>query len=904
MTEAAGFPHPGAPGRSVHSLTLPKYGPSRTITAMSADIHLPESARRLKTAREDLRQRAEAGSVGGFAWEYAHLVDRYFEERILEAGPQRFSFTLVGVGGYGRGRLCPGSDIDILLLFHRRIPRAVEPFVKTLLFPLWDLGLDLGHGVRTVADCVSLSIKDYQVLASLLDARPLAGDAAVFSAFHAAFDRKVLRRKGASFAAALREHNETRAVKYGDATGMLEPELKNGLGGLRDGQQVRWLCRVMEANGRRPVFLPEELAGLREDQDFLNRVRTALHLSAGRKNDRLFFDLQPPTAGLMGFTAQGQSPEAKGRSVEFFLSRLHQAMTRIKAMREGLFLDGFPDLGPRDLPDVHTANIRATPRGIRFADDSPVTPGDVLNALLESGRTGLPLAWTARRLIRYAPERYASELRGHPGTLTTLVKIFLSPHVATACDGLIGTRLLPALFPEFAAVEHLIQFNDYHVHPVGRHTLEAIARLSSFLSDEEWAGEIARRIPDYSRVLLAGFFHDLGKLEPDHSEAGERIAREVLSGYGCDRKTVADVAFLVRNHLVLPAAATRRDLSDERVAAEVAGVAGNPERLDMLYLLTVADSMATGPRAWNSWTRTLLAELYYKVRNLLLHGPLAGPDAAERMVRARGEVLRVAGDLDPDLVEAAIRAMPPRAFLALDAEILVGHIRLVRRLWSAVAEDRMRKPSSVGGKGVNLVEAGPGRVENTYRLTIAALDRTGLFAIMAGAIALHGMDILSCDLFTWKDGTAVDVFTVRRPPENLYIEEVWARISRSIGYALTGKLDLAYRLEERRRSPLHKGRSGPRLTPLVSVDNNGSDFYTIVEVAATDRTGFLYDMARTLAEKKVSIHMASISTIEGRAADVFHVRDEEGRKMTDPDRLDDLRKALLHAAGAHHRKKK
>ena len=866
---------------------------------MSADAHLPESARRLKAAKEALWLRAGEGAVGGFAWEYAHLVDRYFEERIIEAGAPRFAFALVAVGGYGRGKLCPGSDIDVLLLFKSRIHRDVEPFVKALLFPLWDLGLDLGHGVRTVGDCVSLSAKDFQVLASLMDARPLAGDAEVFTAFRETFDRKVLRRRGGTFAAALREHNETRAAQYGDATGMLEPELKNGLGGLRDGQQVHWLTRVMEAGGRGPVFLPGELAGLREDQSFLNRVRTALHLAAGRKNDRLYFDLQPPTARLLGFVSQDQSPEAKGRAVEFFLSRLHQAMTRIKAMREGLFLEGFPSLTPRDMPEVDQPNVEATPRGLRFAD-SPVTPGDVLAVLLESATTGLPLSWGTRRMIRENPESFARELRDRPGTLSALVKIFSAPHAATGCDGLLGTRLLPALFPEFAEVEPLIQFNDYHVHPVGRHTMAAVARLSGFLRDDGWAGEIARTVADPARLLLAAFFHDLGKGEPDHCEAGEAIARRVLARYGCDRETVEDVAFLVRQHLLLPAAATRRDLSDERVAAEVAGVAGSVERLDMLHLLTVADSMATGPRAWNTWTGSLLAELYRKVRNLLLHGPLSAPDAAEKLVHARGRVLDAAGrlGLDPEFAEAAMRAMPPRAFLALDAETLADHIRLVRRLWDMVAEDRMRKPSSVGGKGVNLVRAEPGRVEHTWRLTIAAPDRTGLFAIMAGAIALHGMDILACDLFTWKDGTAVDVFTVGSPPDNLFADEVWARLSRSIGYALLGKLDIAYRLEERRCSPLHKTRSGPELPPIVTIDNRGSDFYTIVEVAATDRTGFLFDMARTLAENGVSIHVAMISTIEGRAADIFHVRDEAGQKITDPERMEAIRQALLAAAAS------
>ncbi len=863
---------------------------------MQPDSHLPESAKRLKAAKRNLWQRAEKGAVGGFAWEYTHLVDHYFEERILEAGAQKFAFTLMAVGGYGRGRLCPGSDIDILLLFKRRIPGAAESFIKTLLFPLWDLGLDLGHGVRTVADCVSLGGKDFQVLASLLDARPLAGDAEVFGAFRDAFDRKVLKRKGGMFAASLREHNETRAVQYGDATGMLEPEIKNGLGGLRDGQQVFWLSRVMEASGRKAVFLPEELARLRDDQAFLNRVRTALHLAAGRKTDRLFFDLQPPTARLMGFVSQDGSAEATGRGVEFFLSRLHQAMIRIKAMREGLFLEGFSPVVPADVPETTIRNIGASPQGIYFKSESAVTPENVLDAFLESARSGLPLSWGARRLVRHNPGRFAGRLVDRPGTLSTLVEIFMAPHGRVACDGLLETRLLPAIFPEFGDVEHLIQFNDYHVHPVGRHTLATIAQLVGFLRAGDWTGEIARRIKAPERLILAGFFHDLGKGEPHHSEAGATIAREVLARYGRDRETIKDVVILVRHHLLIPKAATRRDLSDERVVAEVAGMAGSLERLDMLYLLSVADSMATGPRAWNSWTQSLFAELYHKVRNLLEHGPLAEPEAAERLLRTRGQVLEASRDMDPEYVDAAIRAMPMRAFLALDAETLAGHIRLVKRLWKSVAEDRMRKPSSIGGKSVNLIEAEPGRVMGTYRLTIAALDRTGLFATMAGAIALHGMNILACDLFTWKDDTAVDVFTVSEPPENLFAEEVWARLSRSIGYALVGKLDLAYRLEERRCSPLHKGRTGPRLRPIVSIDNQSSDFFTIIEVAATDRTGFLFDMARTLADHGVSIHLAKISTIKGRAADIFHVRDESGRKIMDQGRIDAIRTSLFQAA--------
>jgi len=860
------------------------------------DSYLPASAKRLKSAKADLWERARGGAVGGFAWEYTYLVDQYFSDRILEAGPQRFDFVLLAVGGYGRGRLCPGSDVDILLLFKRRIPRKAEEFVKTLLFPLWDLNLDLGHGVRTISDCISLSQEDFQVLASLLDTRPLAGNAEVFEAFKSVFDAKVLKKKGHIFAESLREHNRTRAEKYGDATGMLEPELKNGLGGLRDGQQVMWLSRVLETMGQEPVFLPEEIARMREDQAFLNRVRTALHLSADRKTDQLYFDLQPPTAKLMGFASMEATPEAMGRGVEFFLSRLHQAMTRIKVMREAIYQEGFPRaLG--SVPEIDVPNIAISSRGLFFASQAEVTADNVLDAFLTSAKTGVPLSWSVQRLIRRNPGRFASQLIDRSQTLHTLVEIFSAPHAEVACSSLLETRLLPAIFPEFGDVEHLIQFNDYHVHPVGRHTMATIGNLAKFLNgDSGWAAEIAATLNDPSRLILAGFFHDLGKGESDHSTTGAAIAFEVLSRFGVSPDIFEEAAFLVEHHLLIPKAATRRDLSDERVAADVATTVGSVERLNMLYLLSVADSMATGPRAWNNWTQSLFAELYFKVKALLERGPYSEPEATERHSKTREEVMISAQGMEREFVESALDAMPSRAFLALNPSVIVSHIELVQRLWNAVGTERLKDATEGAGEGINLIEVSPGRAKGTVQLTIAALDRTGLFATMAGAIALHGMNILAADLFTWKDGTAVDVFTVSEPSENVFVEEVWERVSRFITASLSGRFDLADRIQSRRRSPLSGRRSVPQLAPIVSIDNESSHFYTLIEVAATDRIGFLFDMARVLARYGLSIHLAKITTIKGRAADIFHVRDEHGQKVYDEVRLELVRRALVEAA--------
>lgn len=279
---------------------------------MQPDSHLPESAKRLKDSRKSLWTRAEEGSVSGFAWEYTHLVDQYFEERLGEIVAQPFAFTLVAVGGYGRGRLCPGSDIDILLLFKRRIPRAAESFVKKLLYPLWDLGLDLGHGVRTVSDCVALARKDFQVLASLLDARPLAGDAEVFETFRCVFNKKVLQKKGKMFTESLREHNQMRAVQYGDATGMLESELKNGLGGLRDGQQVFWLSRVLQAGVSLQCFCLKSWLVCVKTRLFLIGCAQPCTLLLGARMTVFSLICNHPRPGLWGLSAKTVHPKTPG----------------------------------------------------------------------------------------------------------------------------------------------------------------------------------------------------------------------------------------------------------------------------------------------------------------------------------------------------------------------------------------------------------------------------------------------------------------------------------------------------------------------------------------------------------------------------------------------------------------
>jgi [protein-PII] uridylyltransferase len=952
-----------------------------------------------------LAESASQENLASYPVASSALMDAYFRDRLEELrteAPGLFAapFALIAVGGYGRAELCPASDVDVLLLYEGVIPQNADELSRGLFHPLWDLGLDLGHGVRVLAGCLRLAREDPQVLTSLLDTRRIAGSEALAARLDAELAAGVLPGRAGSFGQWVLAHNADRRAAYGDSSGLLEPDLKNGLGGLRDAHQVRWLMRLLPwlAQGRSGApapFASTDLAQLEADAAFVLATRTALHLAAGRKSDRLRFDLQPSVACALGFSgadpaAPGdvQTPDMAGLStglaVEAFLSRLHQCMTRIRAMRQACWLEAFPPREPACPQPVTVSDaIFCGPTGmaLRDPDAIPRDPALLLELYVAAARMARPLSWSALRATRAAladPAQGAAFAR-LPGVLPALVEIFrasgqdtessppevapsspassrsatgglarvikrlfapapqpasgatleggtsaagqdMAPAVATALQSMLDTGLMSALVPEFGPVEHLVQFDDFHIHPVGKHTLEVVRTLAAMRTETGGGAALGDLSPElraraaelahYDRLLLAGFCHDLAKPDRDHSASGALLATTLLARLGADAPTQADVAFLVREHLLIPKVATRRDLADESVAASVAEACGSVERLDMLHLLAVADSRSTGPRAWSPWTASLIDELARKARRLLVAGPLAEPQAVDKSRQVREAALALVrqplagprgqeSPLEAGYAERCLEHMPARAFLVLDAPTIARHMRLAWRFQQSLAEDLVRKPAAKAGLGVMEIDA-VGVKGRAYQVSIAALDRPGLFAVMAGVLALHDLNILSAEVLTWQVGSAgpgeslaVDVFLVQEPAEGLHLDDLWDRVRRAVSYALTGKLSLEYRLEQKRSSPLAAPSRAPKSRRKVRVDNEQSDFFSLVEVAAPDRLGLLHDLALILCAHGLRIHLARIATSVGRIHDVFYVRDPEGRKLTDPDRLEALKEALL-----------
>jgi [protein-PII] uridylyltransferase len=444
---------------------------------------------------------------------------------------------------------------------------------------------------------------------------------------------------------------------------------------------------------------------------------------------------------------------------------------------------------------------------------------------------------------------------------------------------------LSSFIPEFAKIRNRVQFDSYHTFPVGRHSLETVKRLKGIHAQKEMLLlDIFLELSDPEPLFLAGLFHDIGKIGKGHAARGAKIAHKILRRLNYSREATEEVLFLIRHHLLLVETATRRDLNDEKSVVQCARTIGNPERLRMLYLLTWADSMATGPRAWNDWIANLVLELFFKVLHILERGELATVDAAQKVQQTMDQVRKKMAlhkeGVDP---EPFFEVMSPRYLLATTPRDIVRHIEMVLG---------MREPLKKDAGHPFSFEARENPVENCAEITFLAKDRPGLFADMAGVLALNSVNILSADIYTWRDGTAVDIFKATKPLDPINPDRTWQNVRRDLERTFEGKLSLAYRLGQKRTSSVLSNHKRPSRPPQVMVDNRSSDFFTLIEVFADDRVGLLYLITKALFDLRLDIRIAKIATKGDQTADVFYVRDLEGQKIEDEEHLKEIEEAL------------
>ena len=826
----------------------------------------------LARERERLKGEHFAGLSGGaLVRALSGAVDEAVTALWSEIAGDSAGLSLVALGGYGRGELSPHSDLDLMVLHGGG--GAGPDAARTLFYRLWDAGLVVGHAVRSVKDCIALAREKFEAETAFLDARLLAGDPALYETFTTAVWRQTRKRRGA-FLGHVRAALDARHTREGRASAMLEPNLKEGSGGLRDLGALAWLGRVFET----------ELVDDREELDLgaaaelLHRVRNHLHYLAGRRQDVVLLQLQGSAAAELGWS------DVDGWSAwDAFMRDVYRAT---RAVEHALGL-GLTQLAARP---KRRARAEELPDPGLAITDGRVTLDEGVSFATRPELPAALFAATSERKLPAAPEavrRLRDDLAGHPEPIRW------TDDVRSAFFRLLGGGDVHALetfdhigamiryLPEWESVRFRPQHNVYHRYTVDVHAYQTTANLSrADVGDAEpILAEILADLRDRDLLLLTALLHDLGKGSPgDHSQAGERLARGVAARIGIDASRTEELAWLVRNHLLLVDAAVRRDTSDADFVVELAAQVGDAERLRMLYALTVADGLGTGPTAWTRWKSTLLAELFTKLVRILEAGEEASPDARE-LVRERIAEFRTAVAEHPtDVVDRHVTAMPRAYFYAFPTSALIRHFTLMaEHLPAGEIRAHVEATDELG----------------MHELTLVASDKPGLFSTVSGALALNGLNVVSAQVFTRGDGAALEVFNVTGALDPVVDRARWERVFADVRAWIRGELPIEDRLDEKRRAYVSRRPKSRFREPQVIVDNAASDFYTVVEVHATDRIGLLYAITRTMADLELDIHLAKIATYGEEVVDAFYVRDLVGQKVIEGGALAELERRLL-----------
>lgn len=857
--------------------------------------------RNLAEARKALIAAFLKGDVPDFVGKFTRCFDAYFHESYERSviGPsldiRRNPYAIIALGGYGRMEQCIHSDVDLLLLFENEVPDAASDLIQEVIYPLWDIGVEIGHATRTLAECITSALDDIETLTALLDARFICGMSRLYSRLLDLLREKVVGDDPDAVIERVIQRNRQRHDSFGDSTYLLEPNLKEGQGGLRDYHTMLWVARIrnqltqprdLEYSG---WLSHEEYQTLSRALAFIWRVRNHLHYLSGRKCDQLYFSYQEKMAEALGYAYEdGQQP------VERFLGVLHQHMGFLKQQQHlavyELEKEKSRGRGRKSSEKLRMEGLSMADGMLHFASSKaiPRQPELLMGIFEESARLKLPLSIEARRLVREFRHCADAAFRADPAIRRSFEQILLTPVPKfNVLEAMAETAFLESYIPQFQEIVHRIQYDEYHLYPVDRHLLRTVQTLKKFGTPDDptlspLCGQLYADLTVAERVILiwAGLLHDIGKGTSigNHSERGEVLAREILAEKGYEPETIDTVAFLVREHLFLAKIATRRDIQDEETALYCARRIGDPVRLRMLHLLAVADSVATGPKAWNGWTAALLEELYLNVASTFRDGELTSAGAVLLMEEKREFVLDLAGSAEEREANASLfQMMSPRYLINTARESIADHIALYRRL----------------GKGhfVWTVAASPDR--DTRTVTICARDCPGLFSRISGVFTLNGMDILAAQVYTWRNNIALDVFEVKPPPDSIYESEKWVHAEADLESALLGSLDLGAALKEKMEIYAEARPWGQGRPPRVKVDNEFSGFFTVVEVFSYDFPGLLYRITDALFKCRLDVWVAKIATKVDQVVDVFYVRDFDGQKADTPEQVAAIQSALM-----------
>jgi len=781
--------------------------------------------------------------------------------------------ALVALGSYARRELCPGSDVDVLLVHDLRGRKShdhVRRLTEQLWYPLWDAGFVTGHGARTVRESIALASEDLDAATALTEIRHIAGVTDLTIELEQKSRDLVVKRQ-ARILRALSEGATTRRVQPGAIAEMLEPDLKEGAGGLRDVQALEWAGWAFGAPGgfaalvERGYLTDDDVVRLKAGRELLLDLRVALQRVTGSRSDRLALQEQDAVAEQLDVADADVLARSLANAAREIAWISNDVWTRVNDM-----LTGPSGRRSENRPVAEGVWLRDGRVHIDAGDDGSVPALRALEAACIAAEHDVPFDRSSLTRLRSTTEPTWDVWQR--AAFVRLLR-FGVPAIAVF-EALDHEGVLTRLLPEWEHVRSRPQRNAYHRYTVDRHLLEAVAQCARLLdagdapraanSESDIEAVVARACRRPDLLLFGALLHDIAKGVPgDHSVVGAETADHITRRIGLDSEGREIVVWLVRNHLLMAEIATRRDLSDASVAENLAkSCAGDAERLRLLYLLTIGDSRATGPAAWSPSKGALVRDLFVKAAAAIERGE------TKALAADRHEAL--ADRLGAARADAFLARLPESYLLAFDVDTMCAHEELL---------------GLGGGAPVVKCERAAG---NHVVITVVAPDRPGLLATLAGALSICGVDVLEANLFGTTDAVALDVFRGADPFGR--VDDEGTRVRETIERALDGEIDLATRVEERRRSyaPLNKVM-GP---VQVHVRTDESDTDTVVEVHADDEVGLLYRLASTFVGLELDVRVAKVATLGQRVVDSFYVRDAHGHKVDDPDDVEGLFNAL------------
>ncbi|ABD85917.1 [protein-PII] uridylyltransferase [Rhodopseudomonas palustris] len=812
--------------------------------------------------------------------------------------------AVIATGGYGRGLMAPESDIDLLFILPYKQTAWGEQVAEAILYCLWDMGLKVGHATRSVDESIRQARADMTIRTAILETRYLTGDEILYAELVERFDKEVVEGTASEFVTAKLAEREERHRRSGQSRYLVEPNVKDGKGGLRDLHTLFWIAkyvyRVRESSQlvARGVFDAQEYRIFKRCEDFLWSVRCNIHFVAGRAEERLSFDMQREIAIRLGYTSHPGLQDVERFMKHYFLiakdvgdltailcakledqeAKPAPALTRMMARLR-------PNTKRRRVPGSDDFVIDNNRINLAAPDVFKQDPVNLIRVFRLAQKNNLAFHPDAMRTVTRSLRLLNAQLRENPEANRLFMEILTSDNAEIVLRRMNETGVLGHFIRAFGKIVAMMQFNMYHHYTVDEHLLRCVGFLQEIErgGNDEFtvASDLMRKIrPEHRAVIyISVLLHDIAKGQPeDHSVAGARIARRLAPRLGFNAADTELIAWLIEKHLVMSSVAQSRDLSDRKTIENFAAVVESVEQMKLLTILTTADIRGVGPGVWNGWKAQLIRTLYYETEPVLTGG-FSEVNRAERIRAAQAEFRANFTEWPEAELNAYISRHYPAYWLKVELARKIRHARFLR-----ASEQAGHKLA---------INVGFDEARGVTELTILAVDHPWLLSIIAGACASAGANIVDAQIYTTTDGRALDTIAITREYDRDDDEGRRAtRIGEMIEDILEGKLRLP---EVVARRASGKGKLKPfTVEPEVAINNQWSERYTVIEVSGLDRPGLLYQLTTSISKLNLNIASAHVATFGERARDVFYVTDLLGAQITAPTRQAAIKRALIH----------